>query len=512
MNSAERLTRPKVALARLLLDERVEPDFATTLLRVGLPAVRVPDATAPSPARVLPPEVMEESPVETRASGVRPPSVPPPPPRRNKPSPASVPPPLPRSSPPPPPRRATSAAPPPLSQQPRASTRPRSTALARNELAPGQILLNQYVVERVVGKMGSSVVVKVRHARREGRFLLKYLAPEACSEPFAVERFLQTARAAVELQSEHTARTIDAGCLERGVPYLVTEAHQGTELREILRVRGSLGDAEAVDVVLQAAHAVSEAHRYGMAHGSLSPSTLFMTLGPDGRPMVKVLDFGSAATLRRDPFWIRLRRWTEGTAIFSESTRLWDTLACTAPERLRVSMEATVEGDVWALGAILYELLLGTAPFNAPNTPALMAAIAADRPPSARELGKRVPHELAQVVKRCLEKSPEARFESVYDIAQALRRFASPEGRRVVERIEHIQGYDPELSPWFAASHGAGHAAPAHHAAPARRPPLPLATSLLLAAIGAFAGVTLGSFVVRTLAAHDTAAPAIHQR
>ena len=379
-----------------------------------------------------------------------------------------------------------------------------------SELAPGQILLNQYVVERVVGKMGSSVVVKVRHARRDGRFLLKYLAPEACSEPFAVERFLQTARAAGELESEYTARTVDAGCLERGLPYLVTESYQGTELREILRVRGVLGQAEAVDLVLQASHAVSEAHRHGMAHGSLSPSTLFMTLGPDGRPMTKVLDFGSAATLRRDPFWVRLRRWTEGTAIFSESIRLWDTLACTAPERLRGSLEATAEGDVWALGAILYELLLGAAPFNAANTPALMAAIAADRPPTARELGKRLPHELEQIVERCLAKSPAARFESVYDLAQALRRFASSEGRQVVDRIEHIQGYARELSPWFAPVHAAGHP-PAEQRPPAPRRPLPLATSLLLAAIGAFAGVTLGTLVVRTLATHGVEVPAVRR-
>jgi serine/threonine protein kinase len=367
------------------------------------------------------------------------------------------------------------------------------------------------VVERVVGKMGSSVLVKVRHARHDGRFLLKYLAPEACSEPFAVERFLQTARMAAGLRSEYTARTLDAGCLERGVPYLVTESYQGTELREIVRVRGALGQAEAVDLVLQAAHAVSEAHRHGVAHGSLSLSTLFMTLGPDGRPMAKVLDFGSAATLRRDPFWIRLRRWTEGTAIFSESIRLWDTLACTAPERLRGSLEATVEGDIWALGTILYELLLGAAPFTAANTPALMAAIAADRAPSARQLGKKLPHGLEQIVTRCLAKSPEGRFESVCDFAQALRRFASPEGRELVRRIEHIQDYDPERSPWFAKLHSA---AAAHEPWPvaARRRSHPFATSLILAAIGALAGVTLGTVVVRTLAAHNARPSVIHQR
>jgi serine/threonine-protein kinase len=393
------------------------------------------------------------------------------------------------------------------------------SAAPRNYSAPplekGQVLFNQYVVERVVGKLGSCVVVKVRHARHAGRFLLKYLAPEACSEPFAVEQFLQTARASIELRSEYTARTVDAGCLPGGLPYLVAESSQGTELREILRVRGALERADAIDAVLQAAHAVSEAHRHGLTHGSLSPSSLFLTLGPEGQPMVQVLDFGSASTLRRDPFSVRLRHWNQGTAIFSESIRLWDTVACTAPERLRGSGEATAAGDVWALGAILYELLLGTPPFSAQTTPALLAEIAADHPRSARELGRSLPSDLERVVLRCLSKSPDARFQSVHELAEALRRFASPDARALVDRIARIQDYDPEQAPWFIAIHETSPAEPPRPTlAPGEQPPRSMsvrqhrgAASLLLAVLGALAGVLVGTYVTRVLASRD-AAPA----
>jgi serine/threonine-protein kinase len=367
------------------------------------------------------------------------------------------------------------------------------------------------LVERVVGKMGSSMLVKVRHVRHDGRFLLKYLTPKACSEPHAIDQFLQAARASMRLRSEHTAHTVDAGRLSGGLPCLVTESFHGSELREILRVRGAFGREAAVDLALQAAHSVSEAHRHGIAHGSLSPSALFLTSGPEGQPLLKVLDFGSAATLRRDPLSIRLRHWTQGTAVFSESIRLWDTVACTAPERLRGSSEATTAGDVWALGAILYEMLLGAPPFAALSTPALVAAIAADRPESARKLGQSLPHELERVVLRCLAKDPDARFQSVHELAVALRRFASPEVRPIVERIERIQDYDPEQPLRFVPSRGLPGAHPEHSTTlGTEQPPATRhsgrrrwGASLLFATVGALAGVLLGTFVGRVLTSHD---------
>jgi eukaryotic-like serine/threonine-protein kinase len=303
-----------------------------------------------------------------------------------------------------------------------------------------------------VGRLGTCVLVKVRHARLGRRFLLKYLSPQASSKAFAAEQFLNAARAAMRLCSEHTARTLDVGYLDSGLPFLVTEAFQGTELREVLRVRGALGHMEAVDVVLQAAESVAEAHRHGFSHGSLSPSTLFVTPGPDGLPLIKVLEFGSAATLREDPLATRLRRWTQGTAIFGESTRLWDTLSYSAPEQLRGLELPTPAVDVWALGAILYEMLTGVPPFRAPNTPALMAAIVSDRPLPPSEISSGLPRKLEAVVLRCLSRTPEARFGSVAEFAAALRRFASPEMRLTVDRIARIQAYDPAQAFWSSSS------------------------------------------------------------
>jgi serine/threonine-protein kinase len=371
-----------------------------------------------------------------------------------------------------------------------------TSAPAIIELEEGTLVADQYEVERVVGKVGTCMLVKVRSVRHGGRLVLKHLTPKACAEPFAVEQFLNAARVAMRLRSEHTAHTVDAGTLETGLPYLVTESFQGAELRDILRVRGSLPRAEAIAVVLQAAHALAEAQRQGLAHGSLSPSALFLTRGPEGQTLAKVLDFGSSATLRVNPFAVRLRHWTQGTAVFSESIRLWDTLACTAPERLRDFADATHAGDVWSLGAVLYELLLGKAPFSATSAPALVAAVVADEPRFEGALARRLPRELKRVILRCLSKSPTARFQSAHELAVALRRFAPKESRPLVDRIARIQAHDPEQAPWFTASRGRERRSLATPAGRRR-----LTASLLLLAIGVVAGAFAGKSATRSLTA-----------
>src|SRR5580692_5366081 len=164
---------------------------------------------------------------------------------------------------------------------------PQSSAGVRE----GDVLAGKYRVERVLGMGGMGVVVAAMHTELDRRVALKFLLPSALANAVAVGRFAQEARAVVRLKSEHVARVIDVGRLETGAPYIVMEYLEGTDLGVTIEQRGKLPVPEAVDYVLQACEAVAEAHALGIIHRDLKPRNLFVTLGVDGQPFVKVLDF-----------------------------------------------------------------------------------------------------------------------------------------------------------------------------------------------------------------------------
>jgi len=389
------------------------------------------DLTAPRPARfdTLP---IGPEPATERIS--RPPPLPLPLTRLYAPAPftsaAPNPAPLPQqptfSVPPPPPANAATAAPTPTSSR------------EQSPLRAGEVLAGKYRVHRLSGRVGLGIVAHVRHIELGQRLLLKCLPQEIAAYPDAVTRFLRGARSAMQLQSEHTSRTLDAGRLPSGAPYVVSEALSGCDLREVLRVRGQLGVTEAVDFVLQACESVAEAHLHGLLHRSLNLTNLFTTRRPDGSALIKVLDFGVADLLRGEPL-----RADDSTFIgfspFGQSAQL-EAFACCSPEQIRGFSELDARTDVWALGAILHELLSGYAVYQADSAPALLAMIAADPAPPVTSFRSDVPTGLESAILRCLEKDRNARFPTLADFATALKPFASAEAEHAVDRITRTLG------------------------------------------------------------------------
>src|SRR3954465_531507 len=161
-----------------------------------------------------------------------------------------------------------------------------------NEVHEGQILAGKFRIERVLGQGGMGVVVAATHLQLDQRVALKFLLPEALSNPEAVERFAREARAAVKIKSEHVARVADVGTLESGAPYMVMEYLEGSDLATWLQQRGKLPVEQAIEFVLQACEAIAEAHALGIVHRDLKPANLFVIQRADGVLAVKVLDFG----------------------------------------------------------------------------------------------------------------------------------------------------------------------------------------------------------------------------
>ena len=143
---------------------------------------------------------------------------------------------------------------------------------------------------------------------------------------------------------------LDVGTLESGIAYSVTEHFSGTDLRGVLRVREWLPVPEAVDYVLQVCEALAVAHVAGLVHRNLKPANVFLARENDGRPIVKVLDFCLVEGPLSDDFDHARRPTSRSSAL----------LAYLAPEQVRDPSSVDVRADIWAIGALLHELLTGS--------------------------------------------------------------------------------------------------------------------------------------------------------
>lgn len=303
------------------------------------------------------------------------------------------------------------------------------TALSMEGIAaPGDVVGGKFVVERVLGVGGMGIVVAARHMQLGQTVAIKFLRRNAAASAESVNRFVREARAAVGLQSAHVVRIMDVGTLEDGLPYMVMEHLSGTDLAHVLEVRRTLPVHEAVDYLLQAMEAVAEAHAIGIVHRDLKPSNLFLTVRPDGTPLVKVLDFGISKAIDDG---------SQQASLTSTAMVLGSPLYM-SPEQVRSTKNVDTRTDVWALGVILYELLAGAPPFEADTITGLCAKIVADPPVPLRARRPDLPAALEAMVVRCLDKDAKKRPQSVAALAVGLRPFASAEGRAAVERVARI--------------------------------------------------------------------------
>src|SRR5215831_21397407 len=207
----------------------------------------------------------------------------------------------------------------------------------------GEVLANKYRVLEGLGAGGMGVVLLVEHMELGQRMAIKMMRPDAVGDVGAVTRFLREARAAAGLESEHVVRIFDVGTLESGVPYMVMELLRGEDLSRVLHANGPLPISEAVDYVLQACHAIAEAHGLGIVHRDLKPSNLFLTRRSDGSPLIKVLDFGVSKIAA-----------AEGRNDLTCSNAVLGSPVYMSPEQAKNARSVDARADVWSLGVILH--------------------------------------------------------------------------------------------------------------------------------------------------------------
>jgi eukaryotic-like serine/threonine-protein kinase len=270
--------------------------------------------------------------------------------------------------------------------------------------------LGEYEVRSLLGSGGMGEVYRARDSRLGRDVAVKVLPPFVSSDPNRLRRFEQEARAAAALNHPNILAVHQMGTHE-GAPYLVSELLEGETLRKPIG-RGRLAVRKAIDYGVQIARGLAAAHEKGIVHRDLKPENLFVT--KDGR--VKILDFGLAKLTQPQSSLGSSAPTQMGE---TEPGMVMGTVGYMSPEQVR-GQTTDHRADIFAFGAVLYEMLAGKRAFQKPTSPETMTAILNEDPPGISQVAPDLSPSLQRVVHRCLEKNPEQRFQSASDLAFAL--------------------------------------------------------------------------------------------
>jgi len=281
--------------------------------------------------------------------------------------------------------------------------------------------LGPYEILAPIGAGGMGEVYRAKDPRLKRDVAIKVLPSSFSQDAERLRRFEQEAQAAGALNHPNITAVYELGAHE-GSPYIVTELLEGETLRGRLS-GGALPVRKATDYAIQTARGLAAAHEKGIVHRDLKPENLFVT--SDGR--VKILDFGLAKLTQAEGATGPQTNLPTLDGGGTEPGVVLGTLGYMAPEQVK-GKAADGRSDIFAFGAILYEMLSGSRAFYRDTAAETMSAILREDPPDLSATNKNVQPGLERVVRHCLEKSPEERFHSAHDLAFDLEALSGKSG------------------------------------------------------------------------------------
>ncbi len=273
----------------------------------------------------------------------------------------------------------------------------------------GQTIGDRFRVDELIGKGAHAEVFRALDLKTSAFVALKILRHAHVDDATTKARFVREAEVQSRLRHRNVAALLATGLTDKREPYLAIELLRGRTLRGVIKGEGRVPPQRAMSYAWQTLAGLAAVHAQGILHRDLKPANIMLEPSPGPVERVVLIDFGFAT------FEGAARMTMQGTVVGS--------LTYMAPERL-VGEPADARADLYAVGTILYELLIGQPPFNAADDFALIEQQVSSEPTPVRALDPSLPQVLDDVILRALEKHPDDRFATATEMAAALERAA----------------------------------------------------------------------------------------
>lgn len=275
------------------------------------------------------------------------------------------------------------------------------------EQAVGKTLDGKYRVDGFLKRGGMGAVYRGTHVMLGKPVAIKLIKPELVSSSDVVQRFLREARAAAHLTHPNIVTVHDLGQTADGTLYIAMELVDGNSLKELIVAEGAWEPKRAVRLLKGIGKALALAHREGIVHRDLKPQNIMVFRDSEGNEIPKLLDFGIAKTFEPSSPALTSTGMVLGTPHYMSAEQA-------------KGLPADQRSDLYALGVILYEMLVGKVPFDDTSIPQILIKHLSEPPKPPSAMGANIPKELEAVVLRCLEKEPDDRYQNAEALMSAL--------------------------------------------------------------------------------------------
>lgn len=300
----------------------------------------------------------------------------------------------------------------------------------------GQTLAGKYRIEEKLSEGGMGTVYRGTHVLMDKTVAIKVLRPSLAADEKIVARFSREARAASRINHPHALSVTDFGEDENGVVFLVMEYLDGQTLKQVIRNDGPMVLSRVVEIIEQVGGALDEAHGQGVVHRDLKSDNIMLISATAG-DYAKVLDFGIAKIKERNGDY---------DASLTSPDLVIGTPQYMSPEQCSQAPDIDARSDIYSLGIIIFEMLVGHVPFTGESPTVIMLKQMQHPPPSLTEERSDVPAAVATVVKKALQKRPEHRYETVGQLVEDLTIAAGMEQGAAATSGAHVPPAVPPAS------------------------------------------------------------------